>query len=245
MPIAEHIQEFSPDWIRRENDRTSLYWIRDGKICYCNSQVRGADVETFRFYLGGFAKDSKNCYVASSRLKGANPATFRALNLCYATNGQNVWTIGGSLKDVNAAQFAVCDDGVRMSGTHEIPTGFGKDDKRVYYYDYDGKPNWVKKADAATFVSLNDGDFAKDVNCVFCGQASLPKANVETWAKLGGLYSADSKRIFYCNREIKEADLATFQVVQPRMQLARDKNNLYWTDRIVDAATFSELAGDK
>jgi len=56
----------------------------------------------------------------------------------------------------------VCDDGSHDlgNGVH-VPHGFGKDATRVFYYDFNGKPNWVRKASPDTFVSHNDGYFGK------------------------------------------------------------------------------------
>jgi DKNYY family len=237
-------------------DRGPPYTLQDGKVFYAGSYLlRGADVASFRFYLGAFAKDKKACYCTSTRLAGANPATFRAVNFTYATDGQFVWTMGGKVKDADAATFTVCDDGVLDSGTVRdhpraaptrvlVPHSYGKDKDRVFYYDFDGKPNWVRKADTKSFVSLGDGYFGKDDQFVFCGAATLPKATVGQWRKIGGFYSKDDARIYYLNRPIREADFATFEVVPSGrnwLQLAKDKERFYNNDQVIDAAQFEEL----
>src|SRR6185436_9690370 len=113
----------------------------------------------------------------------------------YATDGQFVWTMGGRIKEADAQSFVVCDDGVHDLGHGtRVPHGFGKDKDRVFYYDFDGKPNWVRKATPKSFVSLNDGYFGKDEQFVFCGAVTLPKANVEHWSKIAGHYSRDDTR---------------------------------------------------
>lgn len=204
-------------------------------------EMRGADLETFWFYLGGFAKDHKHCYCYNSRLAGGNGATFRALNYTFYTDGVSVWTMGGKLKDVDAETFLVCDDGAHaLCRDTLVPYGYGKDKNRVYYYDYDGKPNWVRKASPATFVSLNDGYFGKDDSFVFCGAATIPKAKVAHWHLIGGLYSKDNTRVFYYNRQICDADYDTFGFVQncKDLQLAKDKNRYYWNDFVISEDEF-------
>ena len=245
MPIPEHVEEFGPASYFNEGVPWTLYWVRDENILYRNYPIRGAHIPTFRFYMGSFAKDRKNCYCTSSRLVGADPANFRALNYTYVTDGVHVWTMGGQIKDVDAATFVVCDDGVKQLHSGYVPYGFGKDKNRVYYYDFDGKPNWVRKANPATFVSLNDGYIGKDDSFVFCGTAVIPKANVRSWTKIGGNYSKDDSRIFYHNRGVPGADYETFVFVpsgKDYVQLARDKQNFYCNDKPIDEQEFLKLS---
>lgn len=240
-------REYTLGRVFREEDRTTLYWLNDGKVQYRHYPIRGADADSFRFYLGSFAKDRKHCYCCYSKLTGGNAATFRALNFTYATDGQSVWTMGGKLKEADAETFVVCDDGSYDLGNgHRAPHGFGKDKDRVLFYDFDGKPNWVRKASPKTFVSLNDGYFGRDEQFIFHGPVTLPKAKADQWRKLGGEYSTDGIRIFYCNREIKDADVASFEVVQSPIpswdfiQAAKDCNHYYSNDQIVSLREFEK-----
>lgn len=247
MPLPDDIREFKPGPVFRPHDEKTCYWIRDGRIFYRDYPVSGADVASFRFYLGRFGKDRKHCYCASSRLSGGKGADFRALNYCYATDGQSVWTMGGRIKDADAQSFVVCDDGNRiLESGGRFPYGFGKDRARVYYYDHAGKPKWVRKADPNAFQSLNDGYYAKDASFVFCGAATLPGADVTQWHKITLHYSGDGRRVYRENRRIPGADYDSFQVVRAEGRspdLARDRNNFYMNDRILDAAEFErELA---
>lgn len=243
MAIPDHLREFRPARAFRESDPTTMYWIRGKEVLYRYYPLKGADVGSFTFYLGSFGKDCKHCYCASTRLAGGNGATFRTLNFTYATDGRYVWTMGGKIKDADAESFQVCDDGVYYLNTDApVPHGFGKDKNRVYYYDFEGKPNWVRKASTASFVSLNDGYYGKDDCFVFCGAVTLPKAKVRHWRKIGGFYSKDDARIYYFNRLIADADYETFEVVNSygTLQLAKDKNRFFDTDCVVDESRFQE-----
>jgi DKNYY family len=244
MVNADDLQEFAPGHVFHDNDLTTQYWIDDqGMTIWRQTPIRSARAASFRFYLGGFAKDEKNCYCYGGRLVGAEPKTFRALNYTYFTDGRLVWTIGGKLPDVDAETFVVCDSGSYTDTvpgtTTRVPYGYGKDAQRVYYYDFDGKPNLVRKATAKTFISLGDGHFGKDENFVFCGNATIAKAKVAHWRRIGGNYSKDDSRIFYFNRIMNGADFESFRVVpsqskMPYLNFARDKNHFYWNDRVVD-----------
>lgn len=244
MAVPEHISEFPPARAFRDGDPTTLYWIRGDTILYRHYPLKGADIDSFSFYLGSFGKDRKHCYCAHTRLAGGIGAAFRALNFTYATDGISVWTMGGKIKDADAESFVVCDDGAHdLGGGTTVPHGFGKDKNRVYYYDFDGKPNWVRKASPESFVSLNDGHYGKDDSFVFCGAATLPKAKVQHWRKLGGYYSKDDARVYYFNRLMIDADYDTFEVVDTDgyMQMAKDKTRFYCTDTVVSEAEFLDL----
>ena len=65
MPLPDDMREFKPGRARPRDEKTR-YWIRDDTIFYLDYPLSGADVPSFRFYLGGFAKDCRNCYCASS-----------------------------------------------------------------------------------------------------------------------------------------------------------------------------------
>jgi hypothetical protein len=244
MPLPDDIKEMIPGDAYRPRDERGQYWIRGRTVMYgIEDEIRGADAESFRYYLGNFAKDHKHCYCVGRRLPGGNGATFRALNYCYATDGCWVWAMGGVVKDADAESFEVCDDGVYSDGDIRVPHGFGKDRSRVYYYDYDGTPNWVRKATPATFQSCNDGHFARDHQFVFCGGSTLPGAKPDSWQKLQSHYSKDDRRIYYFNRHIKAADYATFEVVAGESgtaPFARDKNNFFFNDEIVSAEDFAK-----
>ena len=231
-----------PGRVFREYDPTTLYWIRGDEVLYRHYPIRGADIESFRFYPGSFARDRKHCYCTSSRLTGGNAASFHALNFAYATDGRFVWTMGGQIKQAEPESFVVCDDGSYDLGSGtRAPYGYSKDKHRVFYYDFDGKANWVRKADPRSFVSLNDGHFGKDNQFAFSGPAVIPKAKVEHWRKIGGFYSKDDARIYYFNREIKNADYDSFEfVLHDIVNLAKDKRNYYRNDSIISLAEFEK-----
>jgi hypothetical protein len=227
--------ELIPGNVCRDDDLTTLYWVRDGQVFYRHYLVRGAHFPTFRFYLGGFAKDQRNCYRQSRKLIGASPSAFRALNFAYAADDRHVWTWWGKAKEADATIFAVCDDGVRHGDGYQLPAGYGKDKNRVFYMDA-GKPSWVRQANPEKFVSLKDAHFGKDDSLVFCGRHVLQGVRVDHWTKIGGYYSKDDRRVYYFNRQIRAADHISFEVVPSGdgdLQLARDKCNCYWNDNII------------
>ena len=243
---SEYQVERAPADHFAEDDPDASYWIRDGQSVYHrHRRVRGADPATFRFYLGGFAKDARACYSAGSRLRHAHPDTFRALNLTYAADERRVWTLGGEIKAVNRETFEVCDAGADERSGARIPTGYARDRHRVYYYNFDGKPNVVRKADPLTFTSI-DGVFAIDERQVFFELSALPKASRPCWRLLMGNYSRDDARVYYCNRLVHEAAAETFRVIDTDgIQLAVDADRYYANGFAVSKERFDGLQAQK
>lgn len=236
-------EELTPGNEFRDGDETTLYWLRDGKVMYRHYPLTGAHAESFRFYRGSFGKDRKSCWSTNVKLTGGNGATFRALNYAYVTDGVTVWTTGGRADDADAATFVVCDSGSKTIIGTRVSQGFGKDSERVYSYDGQGKTKLVRKASAATFTSVN-GIFGHDGTTVFYGATPLPNADATQWRMLGGNYSRDDKRIYYCSRPMVDVDIDSFEIVptgKDYVQLARDAKSFWNNDTAMDAAEFQKM----
>ena len=258
LRVASSYKEF-------ENDPNTIFWTDGDKVFFRQQEINGADVLSFDVLLGGFAKDKKNCYLFERKLKDADPLSFQSLNYTYAADNNGVWTLGGRIPEADIATFCTCDDGqnVMMSVKRKLadgnfavvktiaPYGYAKDKNHVYYYDFQGKNKIIKAADAGTFASLNDSYFGRDKNSVFCGKDKLPKANPLTWKKLADkyYYSRDGARIYYFNRLMENADADTFEVAAKYdelgnggiCQLAKDKNQRYWNDKVISQEEFDKL----
>jgi hypothetical protein len=210
-----------------ETDENMLYWTDGVKVYFRHYEIKWVDIETFEQYPGCWGKDKKHCYSGSSVLRGADVRSFKVLNFTYAKDTNHVWALGGKIEGVDANTFEVCDDGRKNNGkiyekTPEmaegiiydsiVPYGYGKDKSNVYYYGFEGKPKLLKNASSETFVSLNDGCFGYDLKNVFYKTYKLNKADPKTWKKF-------KDRYYY----------------------SRDKNIIYYLNRIIkgaDAETF-------
>lgn len=248
------------------HDENALYWTDGKAVFFRGYEIKGADIESFEQFPGGWAKDKKHCYSGNMKLKNADTLTFEVLNFTYVKDKSNVWTVGGRIPEADIGTFEICDSGKKSLGLsvvkvengqkayHEnfAPYGFAKDMDNVYYYDFQGKTKIVKKAIPSSFHSLGDGYFGYDEKFVFCGQSVIPKAKPATWRKLHEeyFYSRDENRIYYFNRLIKEADAETFEiVVVPSIygnpsQYAKDKNVGYLNDNTVSLEELEKRVRD-
>ena len=162
-----------PRFYMADTQETPCYWTDGKRIYYRYSPIEKANLDTFVYFNGFFAKDDKHCYIVGRPLKGANPKTFRNAQrvLCYRL--PKCLDIGwGAFEPEDISTFEVCDegihrtdrdretswefsDGIRRVVRVEIPYGYAKDNKQVYYEDYHGKIKILAKANPATFISMN------------------------------------------------------------------------------------------
>jgi hypothetical protein len=226
------------------------YWIQDGVVFFRHSPIKGADASSFRYFLGGYGIDVKACYSSGKRLRDADLKTFQVLNFTYAKDKQNVWAMGIRIPTAVARSFVVCDDGAHQYDDSDMIVwcGYGKDERGVYYYDYDGKPTLLKKVDPATFVSLGDKTFAKDANHVFLGAAVLPKADPATWEVIAGVYSRDAKRLYWRKVALPGVNPKKFRVLtkgEAKLRAGGDGETWYFDDLQIKRDEYDRLASGK
>ena len=243
---AEDILGYVP---REGRDEVSgeHYYLQNGVMYIAGVEFTPApDIASFRAYRGNFAKDRNYCYHGMRRLHGANPTTFTMLNFTWATDRNKVWCLSGTVADADGASFQACDDG-HCPTIEGVPYSYGKDQYRVFHYDFDGKACWVRKADSASFETVVTGEFGQDAYFAFCGTSVIARARREYWQYLGSNYSKDDRRVFYFNRVVEGADVESFQVaVRQRSSSfpqAKDKQRYYrWEHEISREEYEQELA---
>lgn len=240
-----------------EDNPETDFWTDGNKVFNRFTPLKGANPKAF-LYDGIFAKDDRKCFCGELWLRDADVETFRVLNYTYAIDKNSVYTITGIVNGTDIETFEVLDDGKYLlwyrGGIPEYSFyGYAKDKNNIYYHNYEGKPKTVKGFDLGTFISLNDGYFAKDKNHIYGNGKVIKKANVNSWRKISeipnSLYSKDDVRFFYAFREI-DVDYETFELILPlnaksvKHQLAKDKNNFYRNGEIIGAENFEKWKND-
>jgi hypothetical protein len=216
--------------IAQSATRKAQYYFLNDHVCWRGRKIVGADASSFVYFEGSFAKDTNRVYRQDKRI-AADPASFWALNFCWFADKDSVWALGGQLTIADPSSFEVCDDGYKFTlGCPGVPKGYARDASGVYYYGFEGQPGLVKKADPATFKSMNNSLHGSDISHVYYKKAVLKTADPASWEMIGGYYARDHERIFYDNREIPEADYESFRVTEVPYnlrQLARDRNGWF------------------
>ncbi len=111
-------------------------------------------------------------------------------------------------------------------------TKYGKDKNRVYY---------------PLQISCVDYD---DCGVCYYAKIIVENANPETFRYLGNEYATDGKNVYFRGKLIKDADGATFKVINgpEYFYFAIDKNHVYKHDKVfekADSSTFYYDKGDK
>lgn len=161
---------------------------------------------------------------------GADAATFEALDATYARDHSHVYINGALLPDADAASFEL----LRRPG-------FAKDREHVYQRDR------VLSDDPVHFELL-DGELAKDTRVVFWSDGSVLSEDPVHFAIISDadhhLYTRDGRAVHVNGNPIRDADPATFQVLQGAY--ARDNKRVSYFDQPIadaDLSSFRPLDG--
>ena len=233
------------------------YSTNGDKVYFCGSEIKKADLDSFVVYPEyiPWAKDKKTVYRQSYPFGKVDKDTFKVLNYSFVKDKLNVWTLNGKMDKVDIKTFEVCDsgkvhirDGMLDGRLIKVilSMGYGKDKDNVYYYNQEDekayKPKIVNGALPDTFVSMDNGRFGHDANCVYYQNKKLKGANPKTWKlfKAESLYSKD-KKVYYKDQIIQGADVETFELIGKLTTFARDKNNYYNVDRVILKEEFEKF----
>ncbi len=214
-----------------------------------SSAVGGADGKTFEALSDHYAKDARRVYYCDDyrdgkeyfliehirivAISGANAATFRLLDDYYARDTAQAY--------FNGAPFAVAD----VASFEVLSYVHARDHVSGYYVQ---RP--ISGSDGRTFVSVDDHYSKDNANVFYSGLAifnggsgeikhiKLPRADVASFASLGGGYGADSRAIYFEGKPMTDA-------VPPLEQLnffyAKTATHVYYAGELIkgaDAATF-------
>lgn len=99
----------------------------------------------------------------------------------------------------------------------------------------------IAEADYATFTILNK-HYAKDKKYAYYHQYFFV-ADAETFEALDGNFAKDKNRVYFENHKIPEADPATIEFLPKEGFLIRDKERVYYQDKLIsrNAGHFTKL----
>jgi hypothetical protein len=213
--------EFAMSEVREDyrNENGILYWS--------NTQIKGADCETFERLSDLWAADRHNVYSYGRKVRGVDRATFQILNPNFAKDSRRVYFPTGTI-DADPASFEVLDGGC-FEDTFglEARGGYARDAYNVYYYTLTiGKPHVVKNADASTFRTLKF-EYGADGNHIFFEGYKVPRADPSSFRILAHWYACDAKHVYFGKQIIAGADPNSFQIEDPSKLLSRDRAHRY------------------
>ena len=121
--------------------------------------------------------------------------------------------------------------------------GYRIENNQVFYCDGENETE-ILGADANSFRLVDDLDFAKDKNAVYC-QGTNIQADPTTFTQIENAvgYFKDSSSVFYNCVKLANSNPPTFQNINGDFN--RDKNNLYYQGSIIkaDKKSFEVIGG--
>ena len=205
------------------------------KVFLDGKRIRVRDVKSFRVLIKNIAVDDKQAYVAGKAIKGSDGRTFVLISesdtaCCgiYARDSKSIYYI---IKD-EAYYIPSVGRAFRILGN-----SFAQDDKFVFYEN-----KKLADADPASFRLL-DEHFSTDGKFVFYHETRIRNADPLTFKilqfKVSGTYynsaySTDGRSVFWESSVIRDADPNTFSIVDETTDHGKDKNHIFFHERIIE-----------
>jgi len=228
---------------------------------YYSNVIQNADVNSLVFLGGEYAKDKNRVYKRGEVLPDVDTDSFVFVGNYYTKDKNQVFYEDEKLDiEIDPASFEF------------IYYSIIKDDKRVYFFNYDeNKYYLVDGVDASTFqyvgicssVKKSTWNYFKDKNHVFTMNLlggdivkSSSQIDISTFKYFGNYvvadgipysfsYAKDKDNVYYsCGAVLADADVTTF--VDLGDGYAKDKNNIWYFDKVISGAdvdTFQVLGG--
>lgn len=173
----------------------SQRYQRDNNYLYQNKKIiEGADPNSFVFINYLYFKDKDHVFYDNQLINSSDPNTFEVLSydIAYPSSIDNdPYSINNALRMRELDQ---------SENSYSQLTGYGKDDRNVFYHT-----TQLTNADVKSFKAMNNF-FGKDGQQVFYKAFVIPDADPTTFQPLDGYYARDHNALYF--QQYKIADLA-------------------------------------
>lgn len=234
------------------------YWkIEDSSVWHQGRKLRKADVDSFEIrenYSQIFiARDKDSVFYARSLKKIIDRDTFKEVgngywldcNFAYCEHETSIKPLKGedskSFEYIGGpyardSQFAYY--GGRALKGCEAPLNLQLMEDDDCWYVGDGFQVYfdgavIKGADFQTWKKV-DGGFSCDSKHVYFGSKKLPSVKLDSWKIISGVYSSDNSNVYYMNLKLKGAEPKSWKLLEHNYSM--DSNNVYYMNKIVDGA---------
>ncbi|WP_405599526.1 MULTISPECIES: DKNYY domain-containing protein [unclassified Pseudoalteromonas] len=180
-------------------------------VYFYNTVIKDANPKTFRFLKYGFSSDDKAAFCNEIRLDGLDPCTLHILNYNIIHDTKRLYYQCTPL-EIEISQMVLLTDDIL------------KDHQFVYY-----KGLRIAKADAPSYTVVNSF-FQKDIKNIYHNEKHL-LLNADETIFQDEVYAMDLKRVFFIDKEILSADVASFKILG--LSISKDKNNVYFRENII------------
>lgn len=223
-------------------DKKTVYWF--------NHKVENADAATFNAISESLGEDKTGVYYGKDRVVGANPKTYILLGGEYGKDDKNAFHIGKVVKNVDLSSFEVIyydyagdknniffQDSIIENADYKsfkkVDYLFSKDKNKVYF-----ESKIIENADPASFETFSSTykNYSRDKDHVFFENAIVEGADPETFEMfIGSDYWIDKDHVFINGMMLENSDARTFEYFHDLSSYCRDKNNVYYNNKITGA----------
>ena len=220
------------DFLEIKEIRGRVYHKDKNHVYFNGIEIEGADPKTFLVIDHEYSKDKKNAYYNGKSVGERDCETFTLLG-DYTKDKNHIYFKNEEIKGIDKGSFEIIDN------------PYSKDKNYVYY-----KTKKVVDADIESFRIIEnsiyyDKDYYKDKNHVFFSGKSLDGVNPDKFERLGEstFYYSDGTHLYYEGKRMDFVDYETL-VIYDGIGYSKDKNHVYYEDRIVenaDPVTFREI----
>lgn len=121
--------------------------------------------------------------------------------------------------------------GVDAASFEVLSKRYGRDKARVYRC-----ATLLEGADPKTFELLGDGTlYARDAQAVWVNSRQVSR-DPEHFEILTGLWSKDSKQVFFSSDLVSQAQAATFQPIEGSHYAGKDEQHVFWRTKVIPGA---------
>lgn len=262
-----------------KSDKITSYddgYLSDGVNIYLYGRKTNIPAQEFVDLGYGIAKSNSAVYFYGNKTdKTYDAPSFQALSEAYIKDKNNIYINPEYTSDPNANNIIVGADQatfkvVKFEDANHNSTSYAKDKNGIYLgtklsttidantyevigflYSKDKNNVYlfgdrkIANADPATFTLISEESYAKDKSHIFYYDNILKDADLATFELLDNEYSRDKNSVYKGQYKIDGADPATFVIFS--YDLSKDKNGVYYNQTkvaTVDTATMKYFSGD-
>ncbi|RYU97699.1 DKNYY domain-containing protein [Emticicia agri] len=205
--------------------------------------VQGADASTFKTIDKYYGKDKNHVFYREYIVKNADPASFKVLEGFYSKDKNYGYAVGANGPDAvfiisHEPEFFETVPNPEETSMNHTAEGimYARDRQHVYHGRYIFE---LADPDSFEYIPMRSGsgyDLARDKKYVYWNQKPIAGVDGSSFEKISNDYFKDAQAIWSTHIDnrgnsswviLKDADRATFKVIDTERGIAQDKNHMY------------------
>jgi len=193
-------------------------FAKDNHAIYSGSKLlKDVDPYSFEIINDHYQRDKNRLYYETKPLLKSDPDSYEFINTLFSKDKNNLYYIGNIVMDANPIKY----------GKREIEKL--DNDRSLMNLVYDDNYTLFVKRNELTEISRIHNLYKNDVYCLSLRIIDADHKTFKVFKDCEEMYARDKDHVFSRSQIIKDADIASFQVINA--QFAKDKNHVYFFER--------------